>query len=238
MDDIRSKNSVYSYLIYGISALTFTLSVITLNAVLIAATAVLVLVSVIYMNSGHIVNSLLVRNLHIIEVSGSYKVSGNIYSAVKRENGAYKGVSIAVLKPNSKVESRSEIFEDLINKIRIPFEFSISLRKLDRKKVVDSFETKRRMKEIELSQVDPSDYKKVNLLKRQISTVENEIRIISEGSEPLEAMIKLKSFAQAESESEAARSSLKQLEQIANIVATAFKLDYTIVGGEDILDLL
>ena len=238
MDDPRSNNRIYAYMIYAVSIGVLALSLLSYNLLGIIVVATLAFLSVAYMNSGHIINSVAMKRLRVIEICGGYHVSGSTHSAIKRNGSMYNSVSVAVLKPNSKIEGQSRIFEELLDKIKIPFEFSISVRKLDRKKVIESLETRRRMKELELSRSDGPDYKSASMIKRQIRAIENEISIISEGNEPIEALVKLKSFASGETEAEAARMSFRQLEQIANLVASSFKLDYVIATGEDILDLL
>lgn len=238
MDDPRENNRIYAYMIYAISIGALILSLLSYSLVGIILVATLALLSAAYMNSGHLINSVIMRRLRVIELCEGYRVSGGMHSAVKRKGAMYSSVSIAVLKPNSKIEGQSSIFEEILDKIKIPFEFSISVRKLDRKRVLESLETRRRMKELELSSSEGHDYKSTNVIKRQISTIENEISIISDGNEPVEALVKLKSFAQADTEAEAARMSFKQLEHVANLVASSFKLDYVIATGEDILDLL
>ncbi len=224
MDDPRDNNKVYAYMIYAISIGALVLSLLSYSLVGIILVATLAFLSAAYMNSGHIINSVVMKRLRVIEICDGYRVSGSMHSAVTRKGAMYSSVSVAVLKPNSKIESQNKIFEDLLDKIKIPFEFSISVRKLDRKKVMESLETRRRMKELELSRSEGTDYKSASMIKRQISTIENEISIISEGNEPVEALVKLKSFASAETEAEAARMSFRQLEHIANLVASSFKL--------------
>ncbi len=238
MEDPRDNNRVYAYMIYAVSIGALVLSLLSYNLAGIILVATLAFLSVAYMNSGHIINSVVMKRLRVIEICDGYRVSGNVHSAVRRTGALYSSVSVAVLKPNSKIEGQTRIFEDLLDKVKMPFEFSISVRKLDRKKVMESLETRRRMKELELSRSDGPDYKSASMIKRQISTIENEISIISEGDEPVEALVKLKSFASGETEAEAARMSFRQLEHIANLVASSFKLDYVIATGEDILDLL
>ncbi len=236
MEDARSKNRIYSYCIYGASIAVFLLSLLSYNIAAIIVVAILILFSVAYMNSGHLINSLLIKKMRIVEIGSGYKLAGNMQSIVRKVDGGYVGMSIAVLRPTNAIESGSVVFEDLLNKVKIPFEFCISLRKLDRRKILEGLETKRRMKELELSQAG-SDYKNSNMLKRQIGALESEIGLVSHGNEPIEAVIKLRSVAQAETEGEASRMSLRQVEHVASMVASSFKLEYTIAEGEDLFDL-
>lgn len=236
MEDSRSRNRIYSYCIYGTCLAIFIFSLISFNVMAIVFVAGMLLLSVVYMNSGHLINSLIIKGTHIVEVGGGYKLASNMQSLVRKVENGYIGVSIAVLKPTSTIETGSVAFENLLNKVKIPFEFCISLRKVDQKKILDSLETKRRMKELELSQAG-SDYKNINMIKRQISTLESEIELISHGDEPIEARIRLRCIAHAETESEASRISLRQVEHVAGIVAASFKLEYTVANGEDLFDL-
>ena len=234
----RSLSAIYPYLAYALAAILFLISVFTLNPYAVALVSILMLASIVYLNSGHIINSLLIKNLGIIEIKNEYKLGKNLLSATKKSEGQYISFSLAALQITKKPSEPYRIMEEMLEKVRIPFEFSIGLRAIDGKEVTEKLETARRMKEISLSQVESTDYKRINKIKRELNVIENDLSLVTGGDSPFEVLMRLKTSAVSESEGEALRQSARQIEYLCGIFSSSLNLKYDIIRGEELLEQL
>lgn len=238
MESHEILNKAYSYLFYSASVFTLIASALSGNAYLIAATAVLLLLAAIYLNSGHIVNNLLIRHSSIIEIYNGYKASNSYDSAVKKVGNGYLSISAAVLILEKANEAGQEAMKNLIEGLHEPFRFGIALKEADKKRLVEELEVKRKMKEILLSRTDTRQYAKANELRREIGILDSDIENIRKGGKALDVIISISSFSRSESESEAAIESADSLRRVVDAFSAAFSIEYRILNGEKLLDFL
>jgi hypothetical protein len=234
----KLTNYAYSYAVYAGFALLIILSAVYSSILLLALSAFLLFASVFVLRYGHIFNSFLTNKMKILEVSSGYSLGKRGFSAVKKIGTSYYGISIASLKVTTGVNAGSRIITEAIEKIRIQFEFSVRLERIDLKKLLNGLETRRRIKEIELSKIGAKDYDKANRLKREIGIVESEIQSITCGNTPMSAMLLLKCASVCKSSEEAQMLPYKNLQELCTLFASSFNFDYIILKGEDLLELL
>ena len=103
---------------------------------------------------------------------------------------------------------------------------------------MNGLETRRRIKEIELSKAGAKDYDKANRLKREIGIVESEIQSITSGNTPMAAMMLLKCSLICKSSEDAQAMPYRNLQELCTLFASSFNFDYIILKGEDLLELL
>lgn len=228
---------MFSYAFY-IAAAAMALASTTFRSLggLVMSCALL-LVSAVYFKSGHIVNNLLVRKSKIIEMGGGMKLNGNLASLTRRSGPAFESISMALLRFDGAVDSSADTMRSLLESIREPFEFSFSAVQVDKARLLDALDARRRMREISLSRVSPQKYARANQLKREIQLIESEMNAIRASGKAFDTRIRLKAMATAESEPEAARRSLRSLERICDAFIAATRLNYEIIKGEDLLRL-
>ena len=165
MEETNRLNRLYSYAFYSLALLVLIASGIA-NSGYALISAILLLLSAVYLNSGHIINNMLVKRSRVIIIRNGYKLGRNLSSAVIHNGDSYTGISIAEFIVNKPVDKSS--FEPIINNIKDPFEFSISMREVDRIRLIESLETKKRVKEISLSRIEPKMYNKINQVKKEL----------------------------------------------------------------------
>ena len=229
-------NRIYSYLFYALAAVLLLASAFSHNAYLLMAAILLLLASAVYMHSGHLLNNFLIGRGKVIEVYNWYKLSENLSSASKRVGNAYFSVSCAVLKRVSGDRNGEQICS-IVSNTDFPFEFSIGMRSVDKEKLLDDLETKRRLKEIEISRLDPKKYDKANCLRRELGVIEGDIRNIR-GQKPLAMAIRLKTFASSRDEADATAESSQNLERIASAFASSLGFEHETLKGERLLEEL
>jgi hypothetical protein len=238
MDNKTQDKKVYAYMLYGIGAFTILCSVFFSNIYLVAFTAVMIFSSVAYFNSGHMINNLILRKSAIIEMCNGFWLSHNLNSMIKKTDEGYVAVAIAVIMPEEKKLVDHGRVKEVIESIRLPFEFRVTIKEVDSKRLYDTIETKKRMKEILLSRTDPKKHDKVNSLKREIDILESEISSIRTGGRALDMFIRVFAFANSGSEIEASREAYSNIMQIGDSFSAALGVKYEIANGEELVNLI
>lgn len=223
------------YFVYAMSIATFIASLMSANAAVLAISSMILLSSVILLHSGHIINNILIKKSKIIEISGNYKLSQNLNSISRNENGLFKSMSIALLWPRQSSPIKGDPVRDLLDSLTEHFAFSIELLEVDKTKILENLKTKLRMKEIALSRIDDSSHDKANALRRQIDLINGDISNLASAGKSFQFAIKLMSICISESQAEAESSSSKNIEIIANKFSAALGIDHEILSGERLL---
>lgn len=231
--EFYSGNS--SYVIYGSFLVVLVMGILEFNPLLLILSTLLLLFAMVYDKSSHIINPILSRKANITLSANNYRLSANMNSAVKRSGNGYKSMSIALLLPRSRIINEIEGFEEIMEKCNVQFEFSINVTAVDAKKFTEDLETKRHLKEIEISQAKPNEYQRLNRLKRELSVFDSEISKIMKGDKPVRVALKLKSFGSGTTESEASNDSVRQLERIVDLFVAAYGVNYRMLVGEELL---
>ena len=238
MDKKTEDKKVYAYMLYGLGAFTILCSVFFSNMYLVVFTSIMIFSSVVYFNSGHIINNLILRKSAIIEMCNGFWLSHNLNSMVKKTDEGYVAVAMAVIIPEGTKLIDNGRVKEIIESIRLPFEFRITLTEVDSKRLCDAIETKRRMKEILLSRTDPGKHDKINSLKREIDILESEMGSIKSGGRALDMFVRIFAFANSESEFEASREAYSNIMQIGDSFSAALGVKYEIVRGEELVNLI
>ncbi len=235
MDEKELVNRLYSFLFYGCAVLLGLLSLVTGNYIVIPFSCICLLFSGICMNSGHLINNLLIKHSKIIEKNNGYSLNPNLCSMTLKEGSTYRGISIARLSFEGTAKSDQSSLKALIESIQEPFTFSITMARADKKRMLDILDNKRRMKEIEVTKVRPDKQDKINGLRREAMALETEMESIRSSGKAFEISLILKAMGSAPTATEAARISAKSLERICDAFAATTKLNYEILKGEVLL---
>ena len=235
MEEHIIGNKLYAHMFYSLATITLIASIFFYNPWVLLLAASLISFSAVYYSSGHIVNNLLLRRSLVIETYNGYALSDNLLSAVKKVGNQYLSVSVAVLRLNRGIEVKDGEILGLLEGIGEPFWFTLQLREINKKTLLESLETKRRMKEIAAGRVAGSSYDRANAIKREIGLVEQEINSIRGSGKALEISIQLRTSETSGDESDAARGSAKSLERVAASFSTVLNADYEMLKGEALL---
>ena len=238
MDREAQDKKMYAYMFYGLGAFTILCSVFFSNMYLVIFTVAMIFSSVVYFNSGHIINNLILKRSAIIEMCNGFWLSHTLNSMIKKTDEGYIAVATAVIIPEDKKRIDHDRVKEVIESIRLPFEFRITLREVDTKRLYDTIDTKRRMKEILLSRTDPGKHDKVNSLKREIDILESEINSIRSGGRALDMFIRVFAFVNSGSEIEASREAYSNIMQIGDSFSAALGVKYEIASGEKLVNLI
>lgn len=221
--------------LYLLFASLLILSILFANPFLVAICALSLLLAVVYSGSAHVLNPIIARKYGINVVQNGYRLSENLKVAIKGIESGQKAVCISLLIPSSRITGESEKLEEIISKTRFPFEFSLQIKELEPKKIIEAYETKRRMKEIEISRTSPSKPEEISRLKRELEIIEGELAQITKGTIPTKASMKLKTYATGHSESEAANIALGRMDTLCTLFSTTYNLSAKALLGEALL---
>ncbi|MEM0094973.1 MAG: hypothetical protein QXT36_01885 [Candidatus Micrarchaeaceae archaeon] len=235
MDGADSQTQRFrTYAVYAIAACTFIAALISGETILLLATSALLLAAVAYDHSWRVINAAMIKKTGLLVVSNGYELHGSMHSAILRNGDEFESVSAALLEPPQKTWQGKSIAE-IIEGIKVPFEFSIGIAELSKKRFSEDLETKRRMREIELANADPSDYEKISALRRELSLINSTLNSIAL-SKPITSRMVIRSFAKSRYESEAATNSYTQLKHIAELFSSAIGTSARILEGEELLN--
>ena len=238
MDEMELGRKLYSYSIYAISIIILIIAILSGIFIIVIISSALLLISILYLHSGHIINNLLFKKSRIIEIKNNYILGNNIGCVFKREGNLFKSISIAELKPESSPNISSDVFSSLIESIHEPFEYSILITEVDKRKILEPLETKRKMKEILLTKINSNKYDKISNIKREIEILDSEISGIKSSGRAFEVKLIIKTISVSESESEATSQSYRSLERIADTFSATLKVNYQIIKGEELLNFI
>lgn len=235
MKEIELANKLFFYAIYSTSIIFLLITVLSGAYYLIIISSILLLLSIIYLHSGHILNNFMIKKSKIIEISNNYVLSSSLNSVFKRNGSQYIGVSIAEIKQYGQANVSSDSMKSIIEAIHEPFEFSIYSYELDKEKLIEPLETKKKMKEIGLTKIKDKKQDKINFIKREIEILNSEIESIRSSGKSFDVSILIKAFSTSNNEGEAVINSFKTLQRIADTFSASLKLEYEIVKGERLL---
>ncbi|MGC9010893.1 MAG: hypothetical protein ACP5JN_01980 [Candidatus Micrarchaeia archaeon] len=227
---------LFAYSFYFISVTALLLAVAFGSSILAFLSVPFALFSIAYLYSGKLINNAIIKSSRMLIVSKGYELSNNLCSAVSKKGRFYESISIAVIFVNSPLNAGNASFQQILEKVKVPFEYSIELKELSRKNILDDLETKLHIKEIELANARSEGSKDVNRIRREIAVIENEIKAISSGSKPFDVKFKIKCKAISTSLIDAATTSERNAEYVASLFASNFNAGYALLKGESLLE--
>ncbi len=237
MEEIDFWNKVFSYLFYISAILLSVVSIIFSNAVIFLLSVISIIFAAVYFRSGHILNNFLIKHSRIIEIKNGYFIGSNQISAIRRQDVGYLSVSIALLRIEKTYPDRTLVFNAIEN-AHEAFDFTVSVREMNRRKILEMLETKLKIKEIYLKKINPGKYDKINSVKREIEIIRNEISNFKKSESSFDIAIKISSFAESTDSFEASSESGKKIEKIAAVFSSALNADYDILSGEALLNAI
>ncbi len=236
MTKLEVRNAFYSYAFYSLAGVIFVSALLMQSGALVLLSVVLLLASALYFRSGHVINNLLLRRGSVIEISDGYTLSEDLSAAVKKIGNEYHAVS-CVLLSGDPGERNGEHLETLVAKADFPFEFGLGVRSVEHVRILDALEEKRRLKEIELARTDPKKQDRINGLRRELSTIESEIRSVR-GEKLLSLSMCLKTFARSQSGIDAAREASRNAGIMADSFSSMLGFEHEVLKGEALLQEL
>ncbi len=230
--------AVYALASCTIAALV--VGVLTLDAALTAAAAVSALASAIVLKMWPIIESLLIKRTNIVQVLNGFELGDEREAAIAVTENGHTATCAARVDSFTGAELGRERLEAIVARTGAPFRFVIQVEKLDVKGIMEKLETRRHMREIELSRVPNQNsgrtLVKVQRLKNDISRIEHDIAAIGRGL-PLKLAAYIMTSATSPERRSANEMAKAQVRALTSELG-ALGIGCSILTGGDLLSLL
>lgn len=229
------------YLFLAISIISIIFSLILMNAYAVVAASFFSIVGILTFYFWPFIEAAIMKKTNFIQVLGDFELGSERKSALIKRNGTYYA-SAACMLEKLEDEVEKEKFEDIILHSDFPFKFSICVKNLNTKSILESIETKKYSKEIELSKLSSSSRNKDTLnsirLRNSINALSEDIDSIKKGKKPVYLAYYLVAIGSSENKFFAEELAINRLKTIANEFSSAFKAKFNILEGDQLVELL
>jgi hypothetical protein len=216
-------------------------SVLTLNVILIILSLVIAGILVAFYKLHYLVDSFVFKRTNFVQVLDGCELSGDRTTAIRKVGSKFSATAAALLQSNSNESIDKEKVESIVINSHCAFKFVMQVEKLDINKLLDRLQTKRNMKEIELSRlknVSKESTPKINNVKRQIEQIEHEIEVVSTGGTPLKVAQYIMTSSISESRFGAQEGAKSQLRELAGEFGALLGTKSQMLMGNELVDLL
>lgn len=230
------------YIIAFVLALLAIASMLTLNIFLILFSLIICGILIVFYKLSYIIEAIVFRRTNLIQIIDGCELSGERTTAIRRIGNSFCATAVAFLENSSSESIEKEKIENIISNSHTTFRFVMQVEKVDINKLLDKLQTRRSMKEIELSRLHNSTTKinilKANSLKREIDQLEHDIEKISTGGAPLKVAQYLMTSAISDSKSNAQEKAKSQLRELVGEFGALLGSKAEILTGNDLIQLL
>ncbi len=236
------KDIIIEYMVVAIPALALALSLLTLNEYLIALTGVLALALFVVYELWPIIEAQVFEHTNFIQLFNGFELSGSRTAAIAQTGTGYTATAGARLESLGNTDMDRQKVEKLIANINAPFKMVLQVERLNAVKMLEGLQTKKGIKEIELSRLlNPKTGRGLltaNRLKAEISFLEQEIRSIANGGMPLKLSYYLMTSARAGERHAARQAAELQLKALVPEFDATFGTRSAILSGNDLIELM
>ncbi|MCL5099813.1 MAG: hypothetical protein M1158_01685 [Candidatus Marsarchaeota archaeon] len=235
-----SYSSIVEYVLVGGTIAALALGAITLDIALIACASIAAMASLLVLKLWPVIESLVIKRTNMIQLLGEFELSGDRESATAIIDSGYSATGAAKVIGAPEAELGRERLEAIVARTGAPFRFVVQVEKFDPKGFVEKMETRRRMREIELSKVTERNsgmgLVKTRRLKNEISMIEHELEAIGAGL-PLRLSAYVATSAAMPTKRAAEDSARAQIRALAAELG-ALGVECSVVTGNELIRLL
>jgi len=229
----------------AIAALDSLLMIITIlsgSAYLAVVEGMLLLATFSIYKMWYLIEAKIIEKTNLVQLFNGFELDGSRSAIISRVANGYTSTSAARVDSLGSVAVDRERVERLIEHLNSPFKLVLQVERFDASKLLERLETKRSIKEIELSRVHgPSSGKGLitsNRLKSEISHLEQEIAGIKGGGMPLKLSYYMMTCATAQSRYKAEELSRMQLGELVSEFDATFGTKSSVLSSDSLLKLM
>lgn len=231
-----------AYVLLVVSAGALAASIATLDGYLIAITAALALVAILVHRMWSIIEARLFERTNLVQLFNGFELSGSRSSMLAKTAKGYTATTAARITVLGQSGIDRSKVEDLISGINAPFKLIMHVERVDTPRLLERLETRKGMKEIELSRIErPGSGKGVvlaNRLKSEIALLEHEMDGIKGGGMPLKLVYYIMTSAASESRHKAEEDAVLQMRELSAEFDATFGTRSVVLSGEDVVKLM
>lgn len=229
---------LYSYMFYALAAFAFLAGLSSYDPYLALTCSALLAFSAIYYRSGAAINAFMLKRRMVIEIVNGYVLGRDGSTLVRRLDGSYHALAVAELHVDEGSNRSPGAMASVLDSIREPFEYSVSIKEADSERLLDRLTERRRSREIRLSRIGSGQQERRAQLEREIEVISKEISGISSSGKPLELAICMRTFATDTTESGASGEALRLLGSVCAVASATLGLRYEVLRGERLLSTM
>ncbi len=184
---------------------------------------------------------LLIEHSGIVRLIGDYEISGSQAVAVREVNGRFAASAYASLDISDSEGLSAEKLESIISKIGTPFDLTLSVRRLNMDRMLDSMETERHIKENAIARLSGGGNRnlpKINSLRRELEQLELDINGMTSGKVPLQVLYYVSVEAESESRYAAESDAISGIKEAVGAIASASGYQYRLLSGNELVAVL
>jgi hypothetical protein len=236
----------YEHMEYVIAALisaTLIAGIAGAN-IYIISTAALLLISLFVLHYfKDYVDAFVFRHSNFIQLVGGYELGGERGTAVRKVGGKYIATACIAIEAGTESEGIDrDRMEGIIARASYPFKFTIAVERLDVDKMLDALQTKRSMKEIELSRIKNTKhgrgFERAMRVRRELEVIDHDIKSVSGGAVPMRVAYYAMVSATSERRFIAENEAKARAKALAGMLDGALGSRSTIVQGNRLAQVL
>lgn len=189
------------YVLLAILAIDSVLGILIRNFYLVLVSIALCSVIAIFHYFKEFFDSLVFKHTDIVQVLDGYELGGDRTVVTRKMGQKYIATAGGFLNIESGSLDKDKI-ENIIAHFSYPFRFSMVVERLNAVRILDTLQTKRNMKEIELSRIGDTNkgrgLARAMGIKRGIEQLEHDIKSISGGYAPVRVAYYIATSAESE----------------------------------------
>lgn len=228
------------YALLSISLLSAVSSVLLGSLPMAALGALSAMVVALLYRAWYIIEALMFRHTSIVQLFNGYEMRGSRRAAVARDGAGYSAVAAVRLDSTAGSLDRERL-ETVISRMGFPFKIVLCVNPMDKAKLVEELRTRRSMKELELDRLmaaHPRKAGRTTMAKREVELLDNEVKKVTAGGQPLVLRHYAMASAFADSESSAVELAVSRVAELSSSVAALIGASQSVVEGEELVSIL
>ncbi len=225
-----------------ISVITLILGIITFNVYLIAITATVTFSTFVFYKLWDLIEAKIFEKTNFIQLFNGFQLGGNRSVAIARHGNAHTATACARVDALGTTDVDRVKIENLIARVNQPFKLVLHVEKVDLSHLLNRMETKKNMKEIELSRVNSVSKGKglilANRLRSEITYLEHEMDGIRGGGIPLKLAYYIMTSATGENRYSIEEGVKLQLRELTAEFDATFGTKSSLVSGEELINMM
>ncbi|MDE1868434.1 MAG: hypothetical protein KGH60_00485 [Candidatus Micrarchaeota archaeon] len=189
-----------------------------------------------------ILEAAIFRRTNLIERIGTYELSGDRQSAIRRHKGKIISTAMASIEGSTESGIDRKAVESVISRLNFPFKFTVQVSALNAARILDRLETRRAMLEIELSKISGSKSGKgmvrANAARRELELIEHDIKGMTTGSTPLKMALLISTSSVSESRFYAEERAKTQIRELAGEFGAITNSQVRVLSGTELAEAM
>ena len=230
------------YVLLAVSAGALAASIATLDQYLIAFTAALALLALLVHKMWSIIEARIFERTNLVQLFNGFELSGSRSAILARVANGYTATSAVKVATLGQSGIDRDRVENLISNTKVPFKLVMHVERVNTPRLLERLETKRGMKEIELSRIEKPGSGKglvlANRLRGEIALLEHEMDGIKGGGMPLRLAYYIMTSAASENRHKAEEEASLQMRELSAEFDAAFGTRSSLLSGEEMVKLM